>query len=116
MAKAIVIKDGVVLLQRRKIGEIIENISPNDIYRFREFVSQVVVDDENSKTVGAGLASALTTAVTADYYPLFAGDSRNRKGVINHAPTIGHGETVETVSAENISPQQKNRKQKKSSD
>jgi hypothetical protein len=55
MARAIVIKDGRVLLHNRKKGEIIDNISMNDIYRYREFVK-------------------LYDSQIADNYPLSAGD------------------------------------------
>jgi len=44
MPRAIVIKEGVVLLQPRKVGEIIERITHNDIYRFREFVRHLPAD------------------------------------------------------------------------
>jgi hypothetical protein len=44
MARAIVQREGIVLLKYRKVGEIIEHISPNDIRRFRKYVKEYKED------------------------------------------------------------------------
>jgi len=68
MPRAIVIKDGRVLLHNRKKGEIIDNISANDIERYREFVQlyEPNATVEKQDTVVANNNSPLQEPQTTD--------------------------------------------------